>query len=378
VLLHGGALLVHGLLRLVAADPGFDRRHVLSFQLDLPSVHYGTENRQRFFAELLTRIARQPGVMSAGAISRLPILQPGAFRSRFRPAGQDPGGPESSIGVRVVSPGYFRTMNIPVLLGRGLSEQDRPGSEPTAVVNQAAVERFFPGENPLGKRLTRFSYDPIENVAEAFTVVGVVADVRSGGLGAAPQPEAYFAHAQVALPQMFIVMRADGDPIAQLAGVRNQIGALDANLPVIEPRTLDQVVGASLNRPRFFAGLLTLLSLVALVLAAVGVFGLLSFAVARRTREIGLRVALGAHPAALAAMIVREAVSLVAVGVGIGAAGAVGIGRVVRSEFAEVAAFDPVAVAGVIVVLGGTAVIASLIPAWRAAAVDPVRALRTD
>ena len=260
--------------------------------------------------------------------------------------------------MRVVSSGYFQTIGVGVLRGRGITDEDRDGSVPAVVINEAAAARFFPGADPIGRRLLQFSYDPIENAADTFTIVGVVANIRSGGLRAEPQPEAYFAHAQVPLQQMFVVVRTAGDPLAHIGAIRSEIGARDRNLPVVESRTLDQVVADSLDRPRFFTMLVMLFSAVALALAAVGIFGLLSFAVARRTREIGVRIALGASPTGLVGTIVRDAGVLVGIGLAIGLGGALALTRTLESELFDVSPADPLTLAGVIGLLAATALLA--------------------
>ena len=305
-------------------------------------------------------------------------LQEG-FGADFRVEGGEPvGTDEPSIGARIVTPGYFPTIDIPVLRGRGISEHDGDGSLPVVVINQAAVARFFPGEDPIGRRLVKFTYDPIEQAADAFTIVGVVADVRSRGLAVAPQPEAYFAHAQLPLTDMAIVIRTSGNPLGQVAVIRSELKAVDPDIPVPNVRTLEQVVSDSLDRPRFLTTLVSLFSAVALTLAAVGIFGLLSFAVARRTREMGIRIALGASPRSLVGAIVRDASVLVATGMTIGLGAALALTQVLKSELFGVSPTDPVTLAAVIVTLGATALTASLVPAWRAAAVDPMVALRAE
>lgn len=380
VLLDGAGLLVHSFVRLTSVDPGFRTEQVLSFRVDLPPAAYdGNEGVRAFFSGLFDGIRRHPGVLSVGAIHHLPIGSGGRFLSRFhvegRPLAREE---ETAIGVRIVSPEYFQTMSVPVLRGRSIDDQDRTGGLPAVVINDRAAAQFFAGQDPIGHRLVRFGYDPIEAVAEAFTVVGVVADVRSRGLSETPIAEAYFADAQVPHRQMFVVVRTAGDPLGQIGAIRTEIRALDPNLPMPEFRTLDQVVADSLDRPRFFTTLLSLFSAVALTLAAVGIFGLLSFAVARRTREIGVRIALGATPSALVRTIVREALALVVIGLGIGLGGALALARVLESELFGVSGIDPVTVAGVIVTLGATALLASLVPAWRASTVDPLVALRAN
>jgi predicted permease len=377
VLLHGAGLLLHSFVRLTSVDPGFRTEQVLSFRVELPSAAYGGNERvQTFFSEFLGGIRRHTGVLSVGAIHHLPIGSGGRFLSRFRVEGRTPEGEEPAIGVRIVTPEYFQAMGMPVVRGRSIDDRDRADRFPTVVINEMAAAQFFAGEDPLGRRLTNFGYDPIEQASDAFTVVGIVANVRSRGLSEAPLAEAYFAHAQVPLRQMFVVARAAGDPLAQIGAIRSEIRALDPNLPIPEFRTLDQVVADSLDRPRFFATLLSLFSAVALTLAAVGIFGLVSFAVARRTREIGVRIALGASPRMLLGTIVRDAFLLVAIGLGIGLGGALALTRMLESLLFEISPTDPVTLAGVAVTLGATALLASVAPAWRASTVDPLVTLR--
>jgi putative ABC transport system permease protein len=198
------------------------------------------------------------------------------------------------------------------------------------------------------------------------------------GLSEEPQPEAYFAHAQVPFGRMFVVVRTVGDPLALAGAIRSELTALDPNLPMPAFQTIEEVVADSLSRPRLFTTLLSFFSAVALLLAAVGIFGLLSFAVAQRTREIGVRIALGASPRALVRTIVGEAMVLVVLGLGIGLAAALALSRTLEAQLFDVSPTDPVAFVGVTLVLGATALLASLVPAWRAAAVDPLIALRAE
>jgi putative ABC transport system permease protein len=379
VLLHGAGLLLNSFARLVAVDPGFRTDGAMSFRIDLPESAYGSPARVvSFYSTLLEGIRQQPGVVSVGAISRLPIGMPGSFSSRFELEGRSWTGEQPAISARIVSPGYFHTMGMKVLRGRGIAQQDAAGRPAVIVINEAAVARFFPDEDPIGRRMVRFSYDPLEDAAEAYTVVGVVSDVRSRTLGEAPHPQAYFSHAQVPLAQMSLVVRAAGNPLAQAGSIRAAIAALDRNLPMPAFSTLDQVLSNSLDRPRFFTTLLSVFSAIALLLAAVGIFGLVSFAAARRTREFGLRIALGAAPSALLASIVGDALRLVAIGLVLGLGGALALTRTLEGLLFAVSPSDPATFAGVTITLALTAVIASILPAWRAAGVDPLTALRAE
>ena len=378
VLLHGAGLLVHSFVRLTAVDPGFRTEQVLSFRLDLPSSAYGAnEQVQAYFREIFEGIKRHTGILSVGANHRPPIGG-GSFTSRFRIDGRSFEGEPPSIGVRIVTPDYFQTMSVPVVRGRGFTDDDRAGGSPVAVINESAAARFFQGDDPIGRRLIEFGYDPIETAAPAFTVVGVVANVRSRALNEPPQAEAYFAHAQVPVRQMFVAVRTAGDPLGQVSAVRAEIKALDPFVPVPEFLTLGQFVADSLDRPRFFTTLLGIFASVALTLAAVGIFGLLSFAVARRTREIGIRIALGASPTALLGTVVRHAAALVAIGLGMGLVGALALTRILESLLFEIRPADPLTFAAVALTLGATALLASIVPAWRASTVDPLVAFRAD
>ena len=237
---------------------------------------------------------------------------------------------------------------------------------------------MFPGQDPIGRRILNFSYNPIEQAAEAFTIVGVVGDVRSRSLGVGPQPEAYFSHAQVPLGTMSVVFHAAGDPLRLTRAIRNEAAAIDANLPVTEFLPIEEVLTDSLDRQRLLVGMLSLFSGVALALAAVGVFGVINFAVAQRTREIGVRIALGAKPWAVVRAVVGGASALVLAGLVIGIAGALALTRILEAELFDVSPTDPAAFVGVTLVLFMTSLLASLIPAYRATTVDPLTALRAD
>ena len=379
VLLVGSGLLLKSFLRLASVDPGFRTEQVLTFRVDLPGAAYRAPQRAEFHERLMERISRQPAVLSAGAISRLPISMNGSFRSLFRAeSGALAGAPEPSIGVRIVTPGYFKTMGMALVKGRDIGWTDRAGSLPIAVVNEAAAKWLFPGDDAIGRRLMDFGYDPVEQAAAAFTIVGVVGDVRSRGLPLEPQPEVYFAHAQVPLGSMSVVVHSGGETLAIAREIRHEVRELDANLPPTDFLPIEEVLTNSLGRQRLLTGMLTLFSTVALVLAAVGIFGLVSFAVAQRTREIGVRIALGAAPQTVVATVVHHASMLVLSGLTLGIVGALALTRVLEAELFDVSPTDPVAFASMAFVLAAAALVASAVPAWRAATVDPLVALRAD
>jgi putative ABC transport system permease protein len=363
-------------LSLMNVDPGFRTERVLAFPLSLPQASYDSDSEVRsFYDQLLDGIRRLPGVESAGAVYRLPLASPGSGNS-FRIEGRPPPAPgeKEYMEVRPASPDYFRSLGVPLLRGRAIGPQDRQESVPVVVINEAAADRYFPGEDPLGRRID-FGWSRLGGPRE---VVGVVGNVRHFGLANEPYPEAYFPLAQTPMGAMNVVVRTAGDPLGLAAAVRREVHALDPNLPVPEFQTMEQVVSASAARPRFLAVLLSLFAGVALALAAIGIFGLLSYAVAQRTREIGIRMALGAEPGGVVGTVLRRALVLVAAGLGLGIAGALALTRLLQSMLFGVSPADPYTLVGVVLLLGATGLLAGLVPARRAAAVEPLVALRHE
>ena len=378
VLLVGAGLLIKSFVRLTSVDLGIRTDRILTLHLAVPSAAYGSARIVEFYDRLLERLENHPGVESAAAVFRLPVRQ-STFGSRFRlEHAVDAEQQERSIGVQVVTPGYFETLGVGILRGRGLTPSDRAGALPVVLINETAAKSLFPSEDPLGRRLVQFSYDPLENAAEAFTIVGIVADVRTAGLGEELEPEAYFAHAQVPLAGMFVAVHTTGGPLEMARAVREAIGALDRAVPIVELRSMQEVVTESVTRERLLARFVGMFSAVALTLAAVGIFGLVSFAVTERTREIGVRIALGATRGNALGHIVRHISLLVLIGLAIGLTAALAVTRTLESELFGVIPTDPAVFAAVILVLAATALVASVIPAWRAATLDPLVALRAD
>ena len=379
VLLVGAGLLIRSLSRLAAADPGFRSEQVLTFRLDLPESAYPSDERvAASYDELLARIQAIPGVRSAGATFRLPLAS-GNITSRFRlegEAGLAPGEMEPSIGVRSVTPSYFASMGIPLRRGRMLRSEDGAEGVGVALVNEAAVRRYFGGEDPVGRRFEWFSWNPLEG--RSWTIVGVVGDVRHEGLAEEPEPEAYFPSGQLARRSMTVVVRADGPPESVSSGVAAAVRAMDDDLPPPEFRTMEQVLSDATAQPRFLATILGIFAAAALLLAGVGLYALLSQSVGQRTREIGIRMALGASSGEVLLMVVKRALALAAAGLVVGLAGSLALSRVLRSVLYEVTTTDAVALAGAVAGLAITALIASVIPARRASRVDPAESLRAD
>jgi putative ABC transport system permease protein len=362
----------------MAQDPGFRAERALAFQLALPRARYPSDTAVRlFYGRLDATLAALPGVRAGGAVSRLPLASP-SMTVRLDVEGRPPAEPwrgQSVVGMRSVTPDYFRTMGVPVRRGRAPTAQDDAGALPVAVLNETAARRFF-GDAPAVGRRVRFSWSRLGGAWH--TVVGVVGDVRHEGLAAPPAPEAYVPHAQLPLATMHVVVRTTREPLAVAGDVRGAVRTLDAQLPLAELRTLEGVVAASVARPRFLATLLAVFAAVALGLAAIGVFGLLSYAVAQQTREIGVRLALGARPGRVVRLVVGRAFRLVLVGLALGAGAALALGRVLEGLLYGVRPADPVTLGGVVLVLGLTAALACALPARRAARVDPAVALRAE
>jgi predicted permease len=381
VLLSCSGLLLRSFVKLTSVDPGFTTSRVVSFRLEAPSAWYqSNQSIVGFFDNALDRARAVPGVEVAGAVSRLPLTS-GAFTSRFQvedhrlPSGVSG---EGSIGVRAVDPDYFASIGIPLRRGRVIANSDRPGSVPVAVINEEAARQFFPRENPIGRRLVDFSYDPVEAAADAFTIVGIVGDVRHSGLDRPPAPEVYFSYRQVPLRTMSLVARTSRDPSTAIPALREMLMSFDPNLPAPTFQTLDEIVSASIARTRFVTTLLGLFAALALALAALGMFGLLSFTVSQRTREFGIRMALGADASHVISLATARAAGLVGMGLALGLVGALLGSRALEGMLFEVGSADPMTLAGVVALLVVTGLGAAWLPARRAASVDPVIALRGE
>ena len=377
LLLAGAGLLIRSFATLMDVDPGFSSERVAAFRIGLPGEAYPSdEARAAFFDQYLERVRALPGVTGASAVSILP-LQPFIMRIGFEIEAQSERFEEQSMDVRVVSPGYFETLGIPVRRGRALDATDRPGALPAAVINEAAARRFFADGDPLGRTLV-FGLGRDSTGETRGTIVGVVGDVKLSELGEDPMPTAYFAHPQVAFGSMNVVVRTQAEPLALTARLRDELHALDPNLPLDGIRTLENVVAESVAQPRFYMLLLLLFAAVALVLAAVGIFGVMSFAVAQRRREIGIRMALGAPQTNVLRLVVGQALWLTGAGILIGLAAALGMTRLLESLLYGVAATDALALAGATALLATTALAASWLPARRAARMDPLLALKGE
>ena len=380
VLLIGAGLLINSFLRLRSVDPGFRTDRLLTMGIVLPSLKYPDQaRRSAFYTDLIRRIEALPGVRSAAVTNWIPLVRQGDSISISIDGRPDPGpGQRPSIVTRVISPRYFETMGVRLLKGRQFNEQDRVDSPTVAVIGEAMARRFWPGEDPLGKRITPgspTSTDPDDWI----TVVGVVNDVRQFELAADPKPQMYLTYEQAGFfAPRHLVVSADVEPLSLAPSVRSAVWEIDRDQPVSNVRTMDDVLSESIARQRFSMLLLGLFAFVALVLAAVGIYGVMSYTVAQRTREIGIRMALGAQTGDVLRLAVGQGLKLVLVGVAIGLGASLALTRVMTSLLFGVSASDPATLAVISLVLISVAVLASYIPARRATKVDPLIALRYE
>jgi putative ABC transport system permease protein len=374
MLLIGGGLLVRSFLRLVSVDPGFDSRNLLTATVSLAgSEHKTGPQRAAFFSQLLPRVQSLPGVQSVSAINHLPLagdLWTLGFTIEGRPA-LLPGESQGAI-YRIVRPDYFKTMGTTLLSGRDFTDRDNDKSQGVVIINQALARRYFANESPMGKRIT-VGDDGLREI------VGVAKDGMQEDWTADSKPEAFLPHLQAPSPRgLTLVVRTTSDPLAIVGSLQNAVWAIDKNLPVSEIRTMDDVVSEAVGPQRFNTVLLGLFSAVALVLAMVGIYGVLSDSVTARTHEIGVRMALGAQASNVLGMILRQGMVLVAIGIAVGLVGAYLLTQLMSTLLFEVSTTDGITFVAIPIALAVVALGACLVPARRATKVDPLVALRYE
>ena len=372
MLLTGSGLMLKSFKRLTGVDPGFNPDHLLTMSIALQFVHYQDPARQvAFFDQALQRIRSLPGVVAAGACTSLPpvyIQQGSGFTIEGRPADTQ-SQPPSALYMPATT-GYLEALGVKLLRGRTIAEADTAQSPGSAVINQTLAQRFFPNEDPVGHRLT------IGGVLR--TIVGVVGDAKYEGLGAESGPQIYVPFAQSPFPGLRMVIRTTTDPLSLISPIRGQVQAIDPDEGPTRVATMTQLISESVSQPRFNTLLIGLFALLAFVLAAIGIYGVISYDVSRRTGEIGIRMALGAQSRDVVRMVLRQGLALTVGGLLAGVAGAFALTRFLASLLFEVKPTDPVTYTLVAVVLGVVALAACLIPARRAAKVDPLVALRCE
>lgn len=375
VLLIGAGLLINSFWRLQQVDRGFDAENVLTIRLTLPRAKYARNDQQvAFLKEVLERVSQAPRVRSAGATSTLPLN--GGPATDFEIEGRAPAvpGEEPSADIRIVDPNYFRTMSIPLRAGRSFTERDTASAPTVMVINEHMARRFWPNEEPVGKRVTMKDWGP----PLTGEVVGVVGDVKSSGLDSETRPMIYWPYPQ--FPTIFnnIVVKTDSDPSSVAAALKSQIWSVDQELPISSISTMEKVLANSVAPRRFNMLLLGIFAAVALALAAVGIYGVISYTVSQRTHEIGIRVALGARSADVLKLVVVQGMSLALAGVGVGLLAAFGLTRLMSGLLFEVGPTDAATYLVIASLLTGVALVACLVPARRAIKVDPMTALRYE
>lgn len=376
MLLVGAGLLLRSFQQLRAVDTGMRPEGVLTLRMSLSSDAYGTpEAQQGFVARLLPSLAGLPGVQAVGTVSHLPLTEGKMGHSAYRADRPKPAeSEETGVDFRVVGGDYFQAQGIRLVRGRTFDSRDNAGSAAAFVVNEALAGKLFPGEDPIGKRL---AYPWFDGDVEG-EIVGVVEDVRETSVTAEPAPALHRAFSQMPDGTLHVMVRSTGDPMALAGPAREAVRRLDPNLPVASVRSMESVVAEATARPRMSSYLLAGFAAVALLLAAVGLYGVISYGVAQRRGEIGVRVALGADRGSILGLIVRQGMVLTAIGLAVGLAGALALTRLLRSLLYGVSAADPVTFLAVPLVLAAAALLASYLPANRAARTDPATALRAQ
>ena len=376
ILLTGAGLLVRSLTHLMAVDPGFDPKNVLTGSVLLPNAKYDKdERRAEFYAELLSRLRQLPGVRSASANGFLPfagIIAGTGVDVEGRPA--LPMAEKPVISITLVEPQYFETMGIPLLQGRSFNEREGVELSHKVVISESMAKQLWPNENPIGKHVT--IYMKREN--SPSEVIGVVGDVKHAGLDADIRPTAYWPFPELAFSFMTVVVRTDGDPLALAPALRETVLSLDKDQPVADIRTLESLLSDSLARTRFATVLMAVFAAIALLLAVLGIYGVVTYIVEERTREIGIRLALGASYRIIIRLLLKQGMILAGLGIVIGTALSLGLTRLLVNLLFGTEATDPVTFAGVVLGLGGVALAASYLAARRAARVSPMTALRSD
>jgi putative ABC transport system permease protein len=378
VLLAGAALLLRSFDRLYRVDPGFSADRVLTARVTLPRLKYADEAGWLAFGEqLLSRMRTEPGVRSAALVSDAPLGDsPPYWSFEIQGAEAPQGGSVQDAAAFTASAGYFETLRIALVQGRFYDATDRADGEGVVVINQAMARRFWSGGRALGARITLG--DPADPEVRWLTVIGVAGDVRHESLSDQAYPQIYLPFTQAPTRSMVLAVRAEVDPAAVVPAIRRSLAAIDPDLPLANVTTLEERKAASLARPRVNAAVLGGFALAALVLAGVGIYGVVAYGVVQRTRELGIRMALGAGGGPLLRMVIRQGMTPVLAGMALGMAGALAGGRVLRSLLFGVGPGDPVTFVAVTLFLVAVALAAIYLPARRAARSDPMVALRND
>lgn len=378
VLLVAGGLLIRSFALVTKVNPGFDPKNVIEAEISLPQFQYSTPQQWTAFSnELLARLHAQPGLQDSALAAPLPMDRQGEATFDFSIVGNPPlpPGKSTTADYATVSPDYFRVMRIPLLRGRFFSEQDSPSSPKVALISETLARRYFPNQDPIGRQM-KFGFPPNTDVSRE--IVGIVGDVRDESLGRKPGPMMYVPFSQAPLYGGEVVVRSSLSASIVTAGIRQSTHAIDKDLPVTDIESFPDALGESISQERFRTFLLGSFSAIALVLAAVGIFGVMSYSASQRTHEIGIRMALGAEPRNILRLVLGQGAKLALFGLGVGIVAAFLLARLMSSLLYGVSATDPITFSIVAVVFLGVAMLACYIPARRAMKIDPMVALRCE
>jgi putative ABC transport system permease protein len=377
LLVIGAGLFIKSFARVRAIEPGFRTDHVLVADLSLPGSRYRTDQRAAFVERVVDELRANPRVRAAGAVTHLPLATNGpTFDFAIEAQPPPPPGEEFKAQLRAATPDYFRAIGIPLMSGRQLQPQDSANALPVVVINDVMAKRYWPRESPIGKRI---SFDKSPDGSPVWRqIVGVVQGVRTKGLEFEPEAQMYTPLAQFSMPFATLAVQSSTEPAAMTAELRRAVTTIDRGEPVSNVRTMEEVSSESTSPRRASAFLLGLFASVALMLASLGIYGVLSYAVTQRTKEIGIRVALGAQPSHILQLVIGEGMWLTAVGIGLGLAASLAVGRTVAAMLYAVKPSDPLVLGGTAFLLWGVALAACIVPAYRAIRINPVVALRHE
>ena len=385
ILLIGAGLLARSFVALTNLDLGYRASNVVTMSVSLPTPKYPWDRQAISFAErLLEQVQAMPNVERAALAFGRPLSE-SAMRVTFDRDDRPPSPPDrrTVADIRVVTPDFFATLGIPLLTGRGLQNSDLPNAPPVAVVSQSFARQYFPSENPIGKRITigwgrQRSENKADTVSAGGEIVGIVGDVKAFGPSEAPPPIVYLPFYQAPITDMSLLVRSSAAPSLIATGARAAIREVDSDLPIFDVKTMADALSESVAQPRFYAILLGSFAAIALIIAALGIYGVISYAVSQRTRELGIRIALGAQRERVVRLVIGQGLTLTLVGILIGIVGAYALMRLIASLLFGVAPADPLTFAVVALVFVAVACLASYLPARRAAAVDPIIAMRAE